>query len=274
MYILDHPQVQRRYNAGMFRGHTFRRRRSLPWVMVVAGICPGVGTLDASQGQETPQPPPLELARCVRLIQQGQYDAASLSLTPMVAAFPSCSRAHLLLGLTHHKQRHYNDARPLFARALELDPNDAPIRMYYGWCLYYLGESAEARKQFESFLATSPDYTDAHFALGLLDFDADDLDSATRRFAKAIELSQKMRKQADEAKARARLGDVHVRTGRLTEARRELERAVELNPDLYAAYFKLSVVLERLGDPKAAEQARTKHDEVRKRLHPDRGHAE
>ena len=258
----------------MHQGHTFLRGRSLPWVMVVAGFCPGVGALDASRGQGPAQPPPQELALCVQLIQQGQYEAANQRLSPMVEAFPSCARAHLLLGLTHHKQRRYHEARPLFARALELDPNDAPIRMYYGWCLYYLGDSGEARKLFEAFLSSSPDYTDAHFALGLLDFDADNLDSAARRFAKAIELARKSRNRSDEAKARVRLGDVHVRTGKLAEARRELERAVELNPDLYAAYFKLSVVLERIGDAKAAEQARKKHDEVRKRLHPDRGHAE
>lgn len=268
------PQRRRRYNARMHHGHTFVRGWSRPWAILVAGFCPGVGLLDASWGQDTPQPPPQELALCVQLIQQGQYEAANQRLSPMVEAFPSCSRAHLLLGLTHHKRRRYKDARPLFARALELDPNDAPIRMYFGWCLYYLGESAEARKMFEAFLSSSPDYTDAHFALGLLDFDADDLDSAAGRFAKAIELAQKLRNRGEEGKARARLGDVYVRTGKLAEARRELEQAVDLNPDLYAAYFKLSVVLERLGHSQAARRARRKHEEVRERLHPDRGHAE
>ncbi len=238
----------------------------------------GVGSTVAAQGsvqeKPPPTPPPQELALCRQLIQQGQYEAASQRLSPMVWAFPSSSRAHLLLGLTHHKQRQYKNARPLFARALELDPNDTAIRMYYGWCLYYLGESAEARQMFEAFLATSPDYTDAHFALGLLDFDADDLDNAATRFTKAIALAQKSGDRGDEGKARARLADVFVRTGKLAEARRELEQAVDLNPNLYAAYFKLSVVLERLGNSQAARRARRRFDEVRKRLHPDRGHAE
>lgn len=271
----------------------------LGWVMVGVGLC--AAAAGEACGQETPlpddgaplspgssielppppenpgpppEPPPRDVAICLQLVQRGLYEAAAQRLTLMVETYPSFARGHLLLGLTHHKQRHYEDARPLFARALELDPNDHPVRIYYGWCLYYLGDSAGAREMFESFLAVSPDYADAHFALGLLNFDSDKLDRATRRFVRTIELARKAHDPGDEAKARARLGDVHLRRGELDDARRELEAAVRLNPELYAAYFKLSVVFQRLSMTEAAERARKKHDEVRQRLHPKRGHTE
>lgn len=241
---------------------------------MAVGLASSLAAPSPSRGQGSPEPPAPELARCLQLINQGQWEAAGQRLGPLVKAFPTSARAHLLLGLTHHKQRQYLEARPWFARALALDPDDAPIRIYYGWCLYYLGESAEARTMFEEFLAVSEDYADAHFALGLLDFDADDLKGAAGRFARAIELAHKAKEREDEAKARVRLGDVYVRTAKLADARRELERAVELNPDLYSAYFKLAVVLERLGDAEGAEAARRKHAEVRERIHPNRGQAE
>jgi len=37
-----------------------------------------------------------------------------------------------------------------------------------------------------------------------------------------------------------------------------------LNPDNYEPYFKLSRVLQRLGDAEGAKRAREKHDEIRK----------
>ena len=40
-----------------------------------------------------------------------------------------------------------------FRRALELDSQEHSVRLFYGWCLYYLGELAASREMFESFLA-------------------------------------------------------------------------------------------------------------------------
>ena len=217
---------------------------------------------------------PDELGRCLMLIQAGRFDEAREVASALVRADAQSSRAHLLLALTYHKQRRYGLAEPLFARAAELEPQDHLIWMYYGWCLYNLGEADRARERFDAFLEVQPDYGDAHYALGLLDFDANDVKSATARFERAIELARSAGQMVDEAKARARLGDIYVQAGRLAEARKELEQAIGLNPDLYGAYFKLSRVLQRLGDAQGAHRAREKHRIVRQRVRPERGHAE
>jgi tetratricopeptide (TPR) repeat protein len=238
--------------------------RRLVRVVLGAAIC-GLPGLVWSQAA---LPPAGEMTRCLDLIRAKQYQAARDRLEPIVLGHPGWARAHFLLGLTYHEEQRYERARPLFARALALDAQERAVLPYYGWCLYYLGEPEDARRQFVEYLETNPGYADAHFALALLDFDRDDLNAAAERFDTAIRLAAAAGDARIEGKARARLADVHVRRGALPAARAELERAVVLRPDAYEAYFKLSRVLERLGDREGAALALRRHDEVREQVRP------
>jgi tetratricopeptide (TPR) repeat protein len=183
-----------------------------------------------------------------------------------VAAHPGSAEARFYLGLTYQFEQRYERSSELFEQALELDPAAAMPRLFYGWALYYLGRPEAARAAFESFLDSQPDHPEALYALGLLDFDADDVESARERLVRVIELAARQQNVATEAKARARLADVFVRTGELTAARDQLEASIRLNPNNYEPYFKLSRVLQRLGDEEGAEAARRLHDQVRERM--------
>lgn len=227
----------------------------------VAAVSPGPG----AQG---PTIAPGEMTRCFELIKAKQYDAARRRLQPIVLAHPGWARAHFLLALTYHEEQRYEMARPLFARALELDPQERAILPFYGWCLYYLGDAEASRRQFTAYLGTDADYADAHYALGLIDYDRDELDSAVQHFNTTIRLAAASGDRPTEGKARARLADVHIRRGQLPQARAELERAVLLRPDAYEAFFKLSRVLERLGDHPGAQRALEAHEAARERLRP------
>jgi len=233
-----------------------------------------VGGPPAADPSLTPSaelPPPGFMRMCLKLIEQRRYAEVRRMLEPVVADHPGWARAHFYLALTYHKQNRYGQARELYERTLQIDPAYHTAKPFYGWCLYYLGELARSREQFEAFLAVRPGYPDAIFALGLIDFDDDVIDSAGARFTEAARLAAESEDRSTEAKSRARLADVHVRTGDLDKARQELQRSVELNPDNYETYFKLSRVLQRLGDAVGAEQARLKHVEVRERMRPVTG---
>ncbi len=246
-----------------------RIRHAIPGFIGPAVLVLAVGAIGARADEpRAPLPPPDFLKGCLALIDQKQYEQARHRLAPVVANHPGWARAHFYLALTYHKQNRYERARELFQRALQLDPQEHSVRLFYGWCLYYLGELAASREMIESFLAVRPDYPDAIFALGLIDFDDDDIDSARRRFQKAIELARQRQDKPTEAKARARLADVLIRTGKLRPARDELVRSIELNPDNYETYFKLSRVLQRLGDTEGAEEARRAHHSARQRARP------
>ncbi|MCH7700158.1 MAG: tetratricopeptide repeat protein [Planctomycetes bacterium] len=215
-----------------------------------------------------PMPPPGFLPQCLELINHERYVEARMRLSPVVADHPGWARAQLYLGITYLKENRDGEARPYFERALQLDPQQDATRIHYGWCLYSLGDIDAARNMFESYPQQKAGFAEASFALGLIDFDADDLESATVRLDTSIARAQLLKDTRMEAKARARLADVFLRTDDLQDARTQLERSLKLNSDNYEVWFKLSRVLERLGDTDGAEQARRKHEEIRERRRP------
>lgn len=245
------------------------------------GSAAAAGTADAEGGgatppaavEEAPQvrpplPPPDYLPKCLELIRRGRYAEARQRLEPVVALHPGWARASFYLGLTYHEEHRYGRAVELFRHALEADPEYHTPRVYLGWALYYLGDLDQAREALDAFLAVKPGYADAIFALGLIDYDEDDVDAARRHFEQAARLAREAGDASTEAKALARLADVRVRMGRWGEARKELERSIELDPDNYEVYYKLSRVLQRLGDTEGAERARARHQAIKARVRP------
>ena len=224
------------------------------------------GAKHASRASRGPLPPSDFLPSCLKLIRQRQTARARHLLEPVVADHPAWTKARFYLGLTYHLEKRYERAAELFKRSLEGDPLYHTPRVYYGWCLYYLGDPEAAREMFESYLEVKPDYPDALFALGLIAFDADKVASAQRLFERVIVLAQTGNDAKTEAKARARLADVLIRLDMIKPAKAQLNRSIVLNPDNFEVYYKLSRVLERLGEREAAQAARLKHDEVRARI--------
>jgi Tfp pilus assembly protein PilF len=220
------------------------------------------------------KPPPLgpELTAIAQAIGQQQTAAARRSLEAYLQQHPADGRAEFLVGLSYHREKHYALARPHFERAIELTPAYHTTYHFLGWCLYYLGEMPAARAAFEAHLAHMPDEGDSHFGVGLIDLDEDRLDDAERRFRHAIELqADNAARRKDVSKAHARLGDVYLRRGDLAAARAELETATRLWPQHYTAFYKLSRVLNRLGEPEAAAEAYRQYEYWERRAGQRRG---
>lgn len=215
--------------------------------------------------ERAPLPPPGEMARCKALIDAGLYNAARMRLEPIVEHHPGWARATALLGLTYYKESRFEAAKPLFAKALEADPKEIAIRPVYGWTLYSLGELGAAEAMFESLLERKPGYAPAHYALGRIHLDRDETGAAAKSFETTARLAAEQDDRPMEGRAHARLGDLYVRLDDLERAKEELETALELFPDEPEALFKLSRVLQRLGDAEGAERARERFEEVRSR---------
>jgi len=197
-----------------------------------------------------------ELRAAADLIGRQQTDSARARLQPFIEAHPDDGKAAFLMGLTYHREKRYALALPWFESAVALEPAYHPTYHFHGWCLYYLGDMQGARAAFDRHLAFLPAEGDSHFALGLIALDDDRLDDARQRFRRAIELQQNNPRRArDVSKAHARLADVHIRRDELEAARDELRFATALWPQHYTAFYKLSRVLNRLGDNEAADEA-------------------
>ncbi len=203
------------------------------------------------------------MARCKELIDAGLNAAARARLQPIVEQHPGWARATALLALTYYKENRFEAAAPLFARALAADPEEIAARPPYGWSLYSLGRLDEAEAMFASLLEVKPGYTAAHYALGLIHLDRDEVEDARRSFATTIELASAQEDPPMAGRAHARLGDLYLRLDDLAAARLELELALELIPDEHDALFTLSRVLQRLGDDEGAAEARRRFEELK-----------
>ncbi len=224
--------------------------------------------------ETAPEPIPLgpRLVAMATLISRQQTDVARDRLQQYLQEHPDDGQAAFLLGLTYHREKRYTLARPWFESAAGLAPDYHPIHHFHGWCLYYLGDMPGARAAFERHLGLMPGEGDSHFGLGLIAVDDDRLDDARRRFLKAIELQEgNPKRQRDVSKAHARLADVHIRRGESQQARAELQRATELWPQHYAAFYKLSRVLNRLGESESADEALRLYRVWQARAEPPRG---
>ncbi len=215
---------------------------------------------DAAPNRETTDPPTAslddDLAPIFGMISRNQLAPARDRVTVYLQQHPESGQGEFLLGLTYHREKRYALARPHFAKASRLRPNFHPTYHFYGWCLYYLGESDAARNTFQEHVRLAPTEGDSQFALGLLAMEDDQLDEAEQRFHKAIELqADNPRRRPDVAKAHARLGDLYIRRGQLEAAKEHLLNATNLWPEHYAAYYKLHLILNRLDQPEAAENA-------------------
>ena len=225
-------------------------------LLLMAGGCRDQGDPDQATADAPTATLDPDLEPIFALISQNQLGLARDRVTDYLQQNPQTGQAQFLLGLTYHREKRYALARPHFANATEFSPQYHPTYHFYGWCLYYLGETEQARTAFQAHLRLAPTEADSHFALGLLAMEADQLDEAERRFRQAIDLqSDNPRRQRDVAKAHARLADLYIRREQLAQAKTHLQTATNLWPRHYAAYYKLHLVLNRLGEPEAAEEA-------------------
>jgi Tfp pilus assembly protein PilF len=202
-----------------------------------------------------------ELAPLAALITQRRTGPARVQIRNYLNQHPADGQATFLFGLSYHREKKYAQAIPYYEQAAALEPDYAPIYHFAGWAHFYLGDLAASRANFEQFLKRSPNEPDSLFALGLIDLNEDKLDEAQLRFTRSIELCN-AEKQVDLkalSKAHARLAEVYERQEELEKASLELQKATELYPDHYEAYYRLSRILTRLGQQAEAQLAQQKY---------------
>lgn len=208
-----------------------------------------------------------------RALKAGQYAECRREVAAYLQRAGSSARtaqAEFMIGLSYHRPRIFGEARPHFARAIELEPGFFATYYFYGYCLFNLGRLEEADAALATYLRWRPDEPDAIFGQGLVAIEADRVDDAERLILRAIELTEAKRRQGDTsaglkkdaARYQSRLADVYLRRDDLVQAKKSLERAIELWPEFFESWNKLHKVQTRLGDTAAAEKALAKYQEL------------
>jgi hypothetical protein len=117
----------------------------------------------------------------------------------------------------------YDEAR------IRLDPANAEAHTRLGHDLWVEGKFADAGSHLAAAIAAKPDFAQAHYELAVLCIATNDLRGAY------LELQTVLRLDPENSKAYGNLGYVESLRGRMTEARADLERALQLDPDDSAA---------------------------------------
>ena len=159
------------------------------------------------------------------LINEGRSDEARdlLDALPATDADVVPYQVEFLRGLSFHKEQLFTQAREHFLRAIELQPGYEPSHHFLGYAQYNLGDLPAARRAYEAHLALRPDEGDDHFGIGQCDLDEGRLDEAARRFETAIQLH---RAAAERGEDRGRsLSSCYTRLGDVRELRDDLSAA-------------------------------------------------
>ncbi len=223
-----------------------------------------------------------DLQKAVEMHQRGDYAGAIEAYRRVLRAHPEAAPVRSNLGAALAHEGRYEEAVREYKLALEADPNNTPVRMNLGLAYFKSGDTLAAIEQLERVQKSMPGQLQPRLLLAasylrigenrkviaLLDpvtslATADDAsaylmgtalirDRQTERGQTWIDL---ILKKGDSAEARLVMGTAKFMANDLGAARADLERAVQLNPQLAEAHAYLGLTLLRAGDTTAAAKA-------------------
>lgn len=175
------------------------------------------------------------------------------------------------------------DAKAVFEKLLQEYPNEADLHLFLGMALLRLREPHAAVVSIQRAIALDSDHTEARTLLGYVELEIrGDADAAIREYTKVIELrpelpqaysnlavaqkkkgeleqaianlNKALERQPDYGAALTIRGGILAEQNKWTEARRDFEAALKLNPADDGALYGLSQALREARDYAGAQQ--------------------
>jgi protein O-GlcNAc transferase len=179
----------------------------------------------------------------VLLANQGKLDEAAASFQMLIDFRPADAEAHNNLGLVRANQGRWDQAIAGYRRALQLRPDFAAARTNLAQALQRRNtQSPPPPAPAASAVAHGAEPTvQAANQRGVTFAQQGRLDEASKCFQQALQL------QPDNADAYNNMGIVLDLQHKHDEAIRHYRRALELRPNLVATYYNLAIVLHKVG---------------------------
>jgi len=165
-------------------------------------------------------------------------NAAPDAISQIEQAFINDMR-YVRAGRWNALNRDFDLATRAFAKAIEINPDNAEAQAEWGKALLEQGHLDQAVRHFEMALAIDPNEKNAHWGLGKAHSLSNNLNLAVQELCKAIEIDPEF------ASAYALLGAIQSRMGRTPEAKRNLAEAIRLNPEEAPPYVLLGNIAIR-----------------------------
>jgi len=181
------------------------------------------------------------------LWQQDKNAEAKLAFERAVNLNPELPELHNYQGGLLVRGGDLAGAEKEFREALRIEPGIAEWQANLANLLASRGETAEAGYYFELSIRLKPDYAGSRLGYAKLLANTNRNEDAEKQAKAAVEAD------AASADARELWGYLLAAKGDVDGAARELQSAVRLKPDFWRAQYELGAVLERKGDPAAAD---------------------
>ena len=168
--------------------------------------------------------------------------AGIVRLKEALKQFPKSPRLWLALGIAQLTYGQNTEAETSFKQSLALDPKAVPALAYLGVTYVERGLYDDAIRFYEQAIALNPQVGTLHYlaADAMLKIPNGDTTRGEKYLKRAIELDPNL------AAAYLTWGRLYVRANQYAEAAPLLERAVSLQPELIEAHYQLSRVLMKL----------------------------
>jgi predicted TPR repeat methyltransferase len=144
------------------------------------------------------------------------------------------------LAILLQKNEQLAEAREVYRRVLEMDPDHADALHYAGVLAHQQGRNEEAVALIKRSLALAPDRADCFSNLGIILQSTGKLEQAIDAYRRAIAIDP------SHANAYNNLGVLLRATGKPSEAEAAYRTAIQLKPDHIDAYTNLGILLNRL----------------------------
>ncbi|HEX8889036.1 MAG TPA: tetratricopeptide repeat protein [Pyrinomonadaceae bacterium] len=190
-------------------------------------------------------------------------DAGALkAIQQAVQLAPNNFDAQLALGRALFGMGDDAGATRAFRAAVALKPSDTQALFFLATTLEHNGDMDAALAAYRELVARQPRTAEGHLGLGvlLLKRSGAEADEGVRELERALEINP------DLYEARVALGRVLITRGRANDAVEHLRRAAELAPGNPEPHYQLSLAYRRLGRKDEAEA----ESEIVKRIHESR----
>jgi tetratricopeptide (TPR) repeat protein len=185
------------------------------------------------------------LAKAGHLMQQADYDGASVQLTAALQA-GSRAEAAFVMGQSLREQERWAEAAALYAQIVDHAPEFQAAHTKLSYIFYKLDDFESGLREAEAAISQDAGDAEAHKNAGLA------FDGLRKPTAAEQEYAAALRAKPDYAAVRYDLGNLYSDQGQYDRAIEEYKKAIALNPKQEGVYNNLGNAYENKGDIDAA----------------------
>lgn len=206
--------------------------------------------LSSAYGQEQGKLHAESWERAKHYLAQGKFADAKRVGEELLKNHPRNPDIYVLMGIASLRSRDVEAAKVYLRKAIDLDPDHVEARSLLGWLQMEIRRDyGAAAEQYRKVVKLMPNSPEAHNNLGVALKKMGEMEGAIEAFSRGLAL------RSDYGEAWSNRGWAFAEQKKWSEARRDFEQGLKINPRDEGALYGLSRVLRETRDYGGAQQA-------------------